>query len=128
MYLSVGAFACVGKCRPFRAHIILSVCTQGFLSGFALIPPWAMRECRPVGAFLRIGRLRCCVVVLCLLNVFGFVNGLLRSFVFLYLFDCYCMRCGIGGIYGNWGIDWCGRAISPFRGDTPAKPRAQALG
>ena len=25
-----------------------------------------------------------------------------------------------GEICGNWGIDWCGRAISPFRGDTPA--------
>ena len=45
-----------------------------------------------------IGRFRCCVVVLCSLNVFGFVNGLLRS--------------------GN----------KPQRGDTPAKPRAQALG
>ncbi len=52
MYLSVGAFACVGKCRPFRAHIILSVCTQGFLSGFALIPPWAMREYRPFRAHI----------------------------------------------------------------------------
>ena len=25
----------------------LSVFTQGFISGFALIPPWAMQECRP---------------------------------------------------------------------------------
>ena len=82
LYLFVGAFACVGKCRPCRAHC-------------------------------RIGRLRCCVVVLCSLNVFGCVNGLLRSFVFL--FDCDCMVCGIeGGLFG--GIDyWCGRAMSPFR-------------
>ena len=121
LYLSVGAFACVGKCRSYGALYYFSfVCTQGSISGFALIPPWAMRECRPVGAFLRIGRLRCYVVVLCLLNVFGCVNGVLCSFVFLYLFDCDCMGCGIGGICGNWGIDWCGRAISPFRGDTPA--------
>ena len=69
----------------------------------ALSPPWAMRECRPVGAFLRIGRLRCYVVVLCSLNMFGFVNGLLRSFVFLYLFDCDCMGCGIGGLIGAVG-------------------------
>ena len=69
LYLSVGAFACVGKCRPCRA-------------------------------LCRIGRLRCCVVVLCSLNVFGCVNGLLRSFV--YLFDCIVC-----------GIDWCGRAMSP---------------
>ena len=61
-----------------------------------------MQECRPVGAFLRIGRLRCYVVVLCLLNVFGCVNGLLRSFVFLYLCDCDCMVCG-GGIEGLIG-------------------------
>ena len=27
----------------------LSVCTQGFISGFALIPPWAMQECRAYG-------------------------------------------------------------------------------
>ena len=37
MYLSVGAFACVGKCRPFRAHIILSVCTQGSVRAFGTL-------------------------------------------------------------------------------------------
>ena len=37
----------------------------------------------------------------------GCVNGLLRSFVFLYLFDYDCIVCGIGG------IDCCGRAMSP---------------
>ena len=49
--------------------------------------------------------------VLCSLNVFGCVNGLLGSFVFLYLFDCDCVVCGIGG--DCWGIDCCGRAMSP---------------
>ena len=88
---------------PTELNPLLSVCTQGFISGFALIPPWAMREYRPVGALLRIGRLRCCVVVLCSLNMFGFVNGLLYSFVFLYLFDCDCIVCGIGGIVGAVG-------------------------
>ncbi len=78
-----------GSFRP------LSVFLQGFISGFALIPPWAMRGCRPYRAHCRIGCLRCCVVVLCSLNVFGCVNGLLRSFVFL--FDCDCMVCGIEG-------------------------------
>ena len=73
---------------------------QGFISGFALISPWALQECRPCRALCRIGRLRCCVVVLCSLNVFGCVNGLLRSFV--YLFDCIVC-----------GIDCCGRAMSP---------------
>ena len=28
------------------------VCTQGFILGFALIPPWAMQECRPKRAHL----------------------------------------------------------------------------
>ena len=42
---------------PTELNPLLLVCTQGFISGFALIPPWAMQECRPVGAFLRIGRL-----------------------------------------------------------------------
>ena len=26
-----------------------SMCTQGSISGFALIPPWAMQECRAYG-------------------------------------------------------------------------------
>ena len=29
--------------------------TQGFISGFVLIPPWAMRGCRPCRALCRIG-------------------------------------------------------------------------
>ena len=28
-------------------------CTQGFISGFALIPPWAMQECRAYGTRCR---------------------------------------------------------------------------
>ena len=112
---SVGAFACLSKCRSYGAqsaficvspgfHIglrphftlgfagvspfqgSLSDCLlfpQGFISGFALISPWAMQEYRPFRALCRIGRLRCCVVVLCSLNVFGCVNGLLRS--------CFCL-------------------------------------
>ena len=40
-------------------------------------------------------RLNFDAVLWCSLNVFGCVNGVLRSFVFL--FDCDCMGCGIGG-------------------------------
>ena len=29
--------------------LLLSVDTQGFISGFALIAPWAMQECRAYG-------------------------------------------------------------------------------
>ena len=53
--------------------VVLAAFPQGFISGFALISPWAMRGCRPYRALCRIGRLRCCVVVLCSLNVFGCV-------------------------------------------------------
>ena len=56
LYLFVGALACVGKCRSCGAHITFHfVCTQGFISGFALIPPWAMRGYRPFRAHCRIG-------------------------------------------------------------------------
>ncbi len=142
LYLSVGAFVFARECRSYGALCALFLSTQGFISGFALISPWAMRECRPCRAFCRIGRLRYCVVVLCSLNVFGCVNGLLRSVV--YLFDC--IVCGIGRLWccvvvlcslnvfgcvnellrsfvylfdcdcivcGIEGIDCCVRAISP---------------
>ena len=58
------------------------------------------------GLFVVLEGGRCCVVVLCSLNVFGCVNGLLRSFVFL--FDCDCMVCGIvwWNYLWNWGIVW----------------------
>ena len=34
---------------PTELNSLLSVCPQGFISGFALIPPWAMQECRAYG-------------------------------------------------------------------------------
>ena len=34
---------------PTELNSLLSVCTQGSISGFALIPPWAMQECRAYG-------------------------------------------------------------------------------
>ena len=48
-------------------------------------------------------RLNFDAVLWCSLNVFGCVNGLLHSFVFLYLFDCDCIVCGIGGLIGAVG-------------------------
>ena len=114
---SISGFALISpwalqECRPYRAlFILLSVCTQGSISGFALISPWALQECRPYRALCRIGRLRSCVVVLCSLNVFGCVNGLVRAFVFLYLFDFDCMGCGERLLRSD---------NEPQRGDTPA--------
>ena len=71
-------------------------------------------------------------MVLCSLNVFGVckMDCCVRS--------CYCIclivlfvYCGV--VWWYWrgidcGIDCCVRAMSPKGGDTPAKPRAQALG
>ena len=62
-----------GLCRSAAlAGLIvgLSAFTQGSISGFALIPPWAIQECRPCRALCRIGRLRSCVVVLCSLYLY----------------------------------------------------------
>ena len=42
-----------GLCRSAALSgliVVLLVCTQGFISGFALIPPWALQECRPFRA------------------------------------------------------------------------------
>ena len=57
-------------------------------------------------------------VVLCSLNVLGCVNGLLRSFVFLYVIVWVVVWCSLN-VFGCVNC-WCGRAMSPFRGDTPA--------
>ena len=34
---------------PTELILLLSVDTQGFISGFALITPWALQECRAYG-------------------------------------------------------------------------------
>ena len=47
-----------GLCRSAALSgliVGLSVCPQGFISGFALISPWAMQEYRPCRALFRIG-------------------------------------------------------------------------
>jgi len=36
---------------PTELNPRLSTCTQGSISGFALITPWAMKMCRPKGLF-----------------------------------------------------------------------------
>ena len=47
-----------GLCRSAALaglFVGLAVCPQGSISGFALISPWAMQECRPCRAHCRIG-------------------------------------------------------------------------
>ena len=106
VFIPLGHLLAWVSAAPTELNSLLSVFTQGSISGFALISPWALQECRPYRALCRIGRLRSCVMVLCSLNVFGRVNGLLRTFVFLYLFDCDCIGCGeglFGGLIGAVG-------------------------
>ena len=46
-----------GLCRSTALSglvVVLAVCPQGFISGFALISPWALQECRPFRALCRI--------------------------------------------------------------------------
>ena len=45
-----------GLCRSVALAGLILFCllfTQGFISGFALIPPWALRECRPLQGSIR---------------------------------------------------------------------------
>ena len=47
-----------GLCRSIALSglfVVLAAFPQGFISGFALISPWAMQECRPCRALCRIG-------------------------------------------------------------------------
>ena len=110
---------------PTELNLLLSVFTQGFISGFALIPPWAMQEYRPCRAHCRIG----CVypgfhIGLCPYFTLGFAGvppfqGSLSDWAFavfcrgivfvkcvwvckwigafgrVFVFDCDCIVCGI---------------------------------
>ena len=40
----INSNACVGSAAPTELILLLSVCTQGFISGFALISPWALKS------------------------------------------------------------------------------------
>ena len=53
MYLSLGHLLAWVSAAPMELNLLLSVCTQGFISGFALIPPWAMQEYRAYGTRYR---------------------------------------------------------------------------
>ena len=136
---TVRAFACVGKCRSYGAQFAFICAYPGFHIGLCPHFTLGFAGVSPLQGSLSYWAF----AVLCSLNVFGCVNGLLGSFVFLYLFDCDCVVCGIGG--DCWGIDCCGRAmtptgrysciaqgaspglvivthlLSPFRGGTPAQ-------
>ena len=108
---------------PTEFNPLLSAFPQGFISGFALISPWAMRGCRPYRALCRIvcgfprvsphftlgyagvpplqGSLSDGVfAVLCRGIVFvkcvWGINGLLRLVVFLYLFVVVLGRLFVG--------------------------------
>ena len=68
-----------GLCRSVALSglvVVLAVYPQGFISGFALIPPWAMQECRPFRAFCRIV---CCIPRVSYRALPSFHPGLCRS-------------------------------------------------
>ena len=126
VFIPLGHLLAWVSTAPTELNLLLSVFTQGSISGFALIPPWALQECRPCRAL--------CTLYLCVPRVSyralpSFHPGLCRSvalaglivvldvcgivfvkcvwvcqwivaFVFLYLFDCDCMGCG-GGLFGG---------------------------
>ena len=119
---------------PTELNLLLSAFPQGFISGFALISPWALQECRPFRALCRI----VCVypgfhIGLCPHSTLGYagvspfqgslsywrlgycvvvlcplnVFGVCKwilAFVRVFVFDCGCIVCG---------IDCCVRAMSP---------------
>ena len=104
-----------GLCRGVAlAGLIvgLGVCPQGFISGFALIPPWALQECRPFRA-------------LCTLLLFsqGFISGFALISPWA-MQECRPFRalCRIGCVYPGFHIGLCphftlGHAgVSPFQG------------
>ena len=125
---SLGHWLAKVSAAPTELNLLLSAFPQGFISGFALISPWAMQECRPFRAHCRI----VCVSpgfhiglrphstlgfagvsplqgslsdwafgVLCRGIVFVKCVWVCKWIVaFVFLFDCDCMVCGIGG-----GID-----------------------
>ena len=90
-----------GLCRSAALSgliVGLSVFTQGFISGFALIPPWAMQECRPCRALYRIV---CCLPRVSYRALPSFHPGLCRSVALIGLFavldvcgvvSWYCVR------------------------------------
>ena len=67
---------------PTELLIFLCLFTQGFISGFALIPPWALQECRPKGLFCDKLTLRLVIenFIKLLINVFFAPCGMLLVF------------------------------------------------
>ena len=52
----INSNACVGSAAPTELIPLLSACTQGFISGFALIPPWALKSVVPTALKISLNR------------------------------------------------------------------------
>ena len=97
LYLSVGAFACVGKCRSYGAQSAFVCVSPGFYIGlrphftlgYAAVSP--LQGSLSDWAFAVL----CCGIVF-VKCVLGCVNELLRSVVFLYLFVVVLGRLFVG--------------------------------
>ena len=97
---------------PTELIILLYSDPQGFISGFALIPPWAMQECRPFRA---------------LCTLFLFPQDFISGFALIppwAMQECRPFRalCRIGCVYPGFHIGLCPHCtlgyagVSPFQG------------
>ena len=104
-YRSVGAFACVGECRSYGAQSAFVCVSPGFHIGLCPHFTLGYAGVSPLQGSLSYWLV--CVwafVVLCSLNVFGCVNGLLHLFVYLYVIVLFVVLGGLfGGIVGAVG-------------------------
>ena len=123
-YRCVGAFECVGKCRSYGAQSAFICVYPGFHIGLRPHCTLGFAGVSPLQGLLSYWAF----VVLCSLNVFGCVNGLLHSFVYLYVIvwgvvwcslnvlgcvnwgccvrSCFCMGCGVVFVKCVWMCKW----------------------
>ena len=74
---------------PTELNLLLSAFPQGFISGFALISPWALQECRPFRALCQIV---CCFPRVSYRALPSFHPGLCRSTALSGLFAFFHLR------------------------------------
>ena len=98
---------------PTELNLLLSVFPQGFISGFALISPWALQECRPFRALCQIV---CCFPRVSYRALPSFHPGLCRSTALSGLFvGLFAVSPGFHiGLCPYFTLGFAG--VSPFQG------------
>ena len=69
VFIPLGHLLAWVSAAPTELNSLLPMFTQGFISGFALIPPWAMQECRPCRALF--------------ILLFAFTQGFISGFALI---------------------------------------------